>query len=398
VSRTHCKRAGHEMTPENTRRDGHCRQCGLDLAAARSAKMTHCRNGHELTPENRDKRGHCKACRVGRLERVLESRLARLAAGVVEMRCDNGHDLTLLGAVNPKGRCRECANAASKRYQDRKKRSGQRPTPTIVCGRKFCSCCGRWKHLVFFPNDGRMQKTTGLPRFYGWCDTCHHAKRKAIYEGIMADPERHAAQAERQRFAAHEDRRRAGVPERNWQAPKSRSSLLPRWEDEHYPAGPFITWWRAYQAANPLLKAENFLAGAHADAAHIRRAVSGKTPVLSLDLIDKVLVQAGESPTTLLAMYPWSATEDVKASIRTLVLLPEPVPVPLRIQDAYYHPDEWTPPEGMFTPERLEALMRIRGELIAETTKSAPRNTAVNPRNVANIERQREWRAERKAA
>jgi len=80
----------------------------------------------------------------------------------------------------------------------------------IVLGRKFCSGCGRWRHLCDFPPDGR--KSTAH-RAYGpipRCRTCSRiCRRWYVYHET---PAQRANRRERHRFYKEGERRRAGVP------------------------------------------------------------------------------------------------------------------------------------------------------------------------------------------
>ena len=75
----------------------------------------------------------------------------------------------------------------------------------IVCGRKFCPACGRWRHLVDFPPE-RRRGGQPTPR----CRACVNIGR--AYYTRHETPERAADRRERQRIYYEGKRRAAGVP------------------------------------------------------------------------------------------------------------------------------------------------------------------------------------------
>lgn len=102
---------------------------GSNSSAARSRRYrpTHCAHGHEFTPENTytDSRGsrQCKTCRR---ERVLAAHhAAREGQEDARFRtagtCSNGHDVTVEGALDRYGKCRECNRARNRAYKARQR-------------------------------------------------------------------------------------------------------------------------------------------------------------------------------------------------------------------------------------------------------------------------------------
>lgn len=291
-----CKR-GHRMTPDNTRRDGRCRQCYLDIGARRRAERTHCRNGHAMTPENtrhtKSGKVECRACAAIRRERHAAARAAYIAAGVL-VKCANGHDLTLPGAVvKSTGRCRQCDREAGTRYLDRKLRGGRRPTPSIVCGRKFCPGCGRWLLLLYFPLD------TSRDRLRGSCESCIARRRRDKYEAIMADPVQRELHREFWRFRAERLRRAAGIPERNWSENSRRGGgPLPRVDPE-----PLLTWLEEYEEQYGTRAVSLLADAAGSDRRTIYALRHGEAGAVHLGVVDRILTAAGD-PLALHDLYP----------------------------------------------------------------------------------------------
>lgn len=75
----------------------------------------------------------------------------------------------------------------------------------IVCGRKFCPACGRWRHLCDFPPERRRK---GLPS--ARCRACRNIGR--AYYFIHETPEQRANRRERHRIFYEGQRRAAGIP------------------------------------------------------------------------------------------------------------------------------------------------------------------------------------------
>jgi len=207
----------------------------------------------------------------------------------------------------------------------------------------------------------RLPETTDKK---GSCLVCRRLNKKALAERRKRDATATANLREYDRIYQEAHRRAAGVPARNWRPPKDRTSLITRYRAEVLDAAAFLAWWEAYRAANPLLNALRFVEGAGFDLGVLRHAQGNGH--IHLDHVDKALVQAGEPPDTLRALYPWPADpeREIEASVETVLLLPDPVPTPLRIVDTFHSDaeDDWMPPRGMFASEHRKYLMRARGE------------------------------------
>lgn len=118
-------------------------------------------------------------------------------------------------------------------------------TNPIVCGRKFCAGCGRWRHICDFSSNKREPKLALNSR----CRTCERIAQREM----RADPMRGGLRREYERIWHESKRRQRGVPERNW-GPRSRiprglygstNSLDPR------PLAEIIQeWMRIFEAQN----------------------------------------------------------------------------------------------------------------------------------------------------
>ena len=104
------------------------------------------------------------------------------------------------------------------------------PRNPIVCGRKFCAQCGRWRHVVDFQ---RERRNTGSGGLRSYCRTCSEIKRRTR----MADARRRQELREYQRIWADARRRQAGVPIRNF---KHRRSVIDRPERVLLPLEPLL--------------------------------------------------------------------------------------------------------------------------------------------------------------
>jgi hypothetical protein len=77
----------------------------------------------------------------------------------------------------------------------------------VVCGRKFCAHCGRWRHVCDFGHKSRAK--TGLS---SWCETC--TRKLAREVRARRTPEQRELVREYQRIWSEGRRREAGVRRR----------------------------------------------------------------------------------------------------------------------------------------------------------------------------------------
>jgi hypothetical protein len=103
--------------------------------------------------------------------------------------------------------------------------SGRNP---IVCGRKFCRRCGRWRHIVDFSPHSRGPKLHLSAR----CQTC---VRIGMRERT---PEQVEKRREYERIYLERRRREAGVPERVWGPKATRGDPRPHDKSNSYALDP----------------------------------------------------------------------------------------------------------------------------------------------------------------
>ncbi len=168
----------------------------------------------------------------------------------------------------------------------------------LVCGRKFCPDCGRWRHACDF----RVTRHHGKERLDSYCDTCRlRFKRRARSRWT---PEQRALHREYQRFWTEAQRRAVGTPSRTFRRRvpsdrKERSLLsvdpiltaINQWLQLHLPE------WRR----DPDRTVENLGSLAGLDARTINRYQSGESRRIQLNAADK-LAMALDTPLSLL--YP----------------------------------------------------------------------------------------------
>jgi hypothetical protein len=152
-------------------------------------------------------------------------------------------------------------------------RSG-RPNP-VVCGRKFCARCGRWRHVADFrPRRGTK---TGLA---SWCETCTRIvgrERRAKWT-----PEEHALIKEYQRIWSESRRREAGSRRREEMLSKRRMKV----ERVLLPVEPLVALLRNADY-------EELARRAGVGSRSIQRLVSGQSAHVRIDLADKLAVAIG---------------------------------------------------------------------------------------------------------
>jgi hypothetical protein len=99
----------------------------------------------------------------------------------------------------------------------RARRNGTTP-PGIVCGRKFCPECGKWRHVCFFPIYGTTTSKSGELRIQGACENCVAPRSRRYRKAMKRDRRKYRAHLERERERNEARRRSMGVPQRNWTA------------------------------------------------------------------------------------------------------------------------------------------------------------------------------------
>lgn len=164
-----------------------------------------------------------------------------------------------------------------------------RPNP-IVCGRKFCPKCGRWRLIVYF----RMQRTVGRPeRLRPWCETCDRIGNRQT-KANRTEKQLELAR-EYQRFWTEVKRRQAGIPPRQMEKkplPIERIFLEPA------PLLRAMGFWADAQS-DPSWKALARRAGLQPRA--IWRLQHGESKHVRIDVADKLAVAIG---VPLSVIYP----------------------------------------------------------------------------------------------
>lgn len=133
--RTHCSR-GHEMTSDNTGKNGRCRACCNEkrrtLRARRIGSGGACpRCSTPFAEDTLYVDGKCIACTKERAKAWAEGVKVR---GWTRTQCYRGHDLTIGKNVTGNGRCRVCRLEGHRKRRESRLLSGD-PCPS--CGTKY---------------------------------------------------------------------------------------------------------------------------------------------------------------------------------------------------------------------------------------------------------------------
>jgi hypothetical protein len=91
----------------------------------------------------------------------------------------------------------------------------------VICGRKLCSGCGCWRHLMDFPSR-RRDPLEILSR-------CYPCARVAARERLAQDPAQLELRREYQRIWGEAHRRAQGIPERQWVHGRKVEPVNARW-------------------------------------------------------------------------------------------------------------------------------------------------------------------------
>lgn len=169
-------------------------------------------------------------------------------------------------------------------------RSGH-PNP-VVCGRKFCSKCGRWRHIVDFD----VQRARGRePRLRSWCRTCQRVYNRGS-NARRSEQQRELAR-EYQRIWHEVQRRRAGIPPRNWRRrlPVERIFLDP---------APLLSAMDLWIKAQPEPSWKALARQAGLEPRAIQRLRHGESQHVRIDIADR-LALAIEVPLSLIYVDEW---------------------------------------------------------------------------------------------
>lgn len=108
----------------------------------------------------------------------------------------------------------------------------------IVCGRKHCATCQRWRHVSDFYC--RHRTPSGAMRdLNGSCKKCQD---RAQRERLARSEEAQAKRREYQRLYHEGLRRSKGIPPRQWGPRSKRMQPKRKTRDVRVDAGPFVAW------------------------------------------------------------------------------------------------------------------------------------------------------------
>jgi hypothetical protein len=203
--------------------------------------------------------------------------------------------------------------------------------PTL--GRKFCRCCGKWRHLVDFNVDKRHPDGS-IQRFASDCKVCLRLMARAR----RLDPKVRAARQEYERIYLDAKRRKRGVPVRAWSESANRGGGMYGKADA-VPSGPFIEWLDGWRRSQNL---KRFRPGMSASYGDLDRPIAGLRDLaqlagcaerafsrartdgrVSASLVDRVLVaEGGEMIETVYKpwLYPEIYDFDDEMDMQTRVL------------------------------------------------------------------------------
>lgn len=178
-----------------------------------------------------------------------------------------------------------------------------RPNP-VVCGRRFCARCGRWRLVAtefhLYPNG----------KFHSICRTCKRIANRRDQQARTE--EQRELVREYQRFWQEVRRRAAGIPPRRFnyssENRRRRVTVVDRRERVLLPRQPILDEIERWLQSNlpewrrdPERSVENLAALAGLDPRTINRIQNGESQHVSLDVADK-LAMALDVPLALI--YP----------------------------------------------------------------------------------------------
>lgn len=277
--------------------------------------------------------------------------------------CVHGHDLTLPGALTAakKPRCAMCQRATCRRYRDAK-RTGIKPTPMVVCGRKFCTRCGKWRLLLDFPIRHHHGKTGPG----SWCAACERRANHDRMKAVRADPIRRQRYREYHLIWQEAKRREAGALVR-----KSFQKPLPQTSHAgSLPVGPLLRWLDVWLANHPDVTESQLFEWAGSNPRRAYEFRRGRAARVSMGLASRLLETAGELPHVLHALYP--VTEDEQGNPVETAEIPLSLDVPLfREFTAKCGAGQCKADAGFgfkerFCPEHAKLMERLRVDLAME--------------------------------
>ena len=151
------------------------------------------------------------------------------------------------------------------------------PNP-VVCGRKFCCYCGRWRHVCDFRPNSRNTRS-GLNSL---CETCQRIKSRE--QRARATAKQRAQIREYQRLWHYMRRREAGVPERQF---KHRHTVVDKKEPVFLPREPLL------EALDSVDDWETLARAAGVPARTVLRIRTDPKTHVRLDIADKLATALG---------------------------------------------------------------------------------------------------------
>jgi hypothetical protein len=148
----------------------------------------------------------------------------------------------------------------------------------IVLGRKFCARCGHWRHACDFRPE--PANASGLRSY---CAACDRIRRREAW--ASATPEQRQLVTEYRRIWAEVNRRKQGVPVRNFQ---NRRTVVDRTEYVFLPRDPLVA---LIESAN--VEIETLARSASVPQKTIARWRTGESGTVRLDCADRVALALG---------------------------------------------------------------------------------------------------------
>lgn len=164
--------------------------------------------------------------------------------------------------------------------------------PPIVLGRKFCSGCGRWRHVCDFG----WFKRKGVYSIRSRCQVCHRRSSRRYWHEMMRDQERADRMREYGRIYAEGQRRARGVPRRNFH---NRRTVVDKLEYAFLPREPLVVRIELEGITeHELAKVSDV------PEKSIRRLLTGESAHVRIDLADKLCLGLGTSLWTVFGDTP----------------------------------------------------------------------------------------------
>ena len=151
----------------------------------------------------------------------------------------------------------------------------------VTSGRKFCTVCGRWRHIVDFAPCTREPL-----KLASWCRTCQRRKEAEAWR----DPARVEHKREYHRIWREAERRRNGVPERPTRkhAPQGSGRKFPRLSASEL-AERIVVYARRHYAGNLEETCERL----GVESRRLSDWRKGQHTTVQFDVADKALVGMG---------------------------------------------------------------------------------------------------------